>query len=418
MKLGINSNEMQKVNRCLVLKILMENSHMTRHELAAKTGLHKTTITNIINEFLDIGIITSNHNGKSAKRGELLHFCPENMYTVSVSINRKDYRICLYTLNGASVSSSRRKISVREDVHRIYQQLLNDLRELTSDIPPKNIFGICVGMPGPYLRKKHDIALVTGFEQLSLINIPHMLAEALQIPVLSEHDARLAAYAEWKALEKVHGSPVSSLVTLRSIGLGVGAGIVIEGRMVRGQIGIAGEIGHMGVNFNACRTIGASNGIYEYYSGTDSAVRYMQERLFEFPNTILQESSTYADIVQAYRAKDPLAVYAMEKLAWMLGYGLSSLIYLINPDCIILGEDYPDYAPFLDKVKQALKYFVHPFILESLTIRFSSLEDDSILLGGYYMVLEQRFQENTLIDYIRNALEEETVPTDRPSEPS
>lgn len=74
--------------------------------------------------------------------------------------------------------------------------------------------------------------------------------------------------------------------------------------------------------------------------------------------------------------------------------------------------------PFLDKVKQALKYFVHPFILESLTIRFSSLEDDSILLGGYYMVLEQRFQENTLIDYIRNALEEETVPTDRPSEPS
>ncbi len=245
-----------------------------------------------------------------------------------------------------------------------------------------------------------------------------MLAEALQIPVLSEHDARLAAYAEWKALEKVHGSPVSSLVTLRSIGLGVGAGIVIEGRMVRGQIGIAGEIGHMGVNFNACRTIGASNDIYEYYSGTDSAVRYMQERLFEFPNTILQESSTYADIVQAYRGKDPLAVYAMEKLAWMLGYGLSSLIYLINPDCIILGEDYPDYAPFLDKVKQALKYFVHPFILESLTIRFSSLEDDSILLGGYYMVLEQRFQENTLIDYIRNALEEETVPTDRPSEPS
>ena len=101
-------------------------------------------------------------------------------------------------------------------------------------------------MPGPYLRRNHDIALVTGFEQLSLINIPHMLEEALRIPVLSEHDARLAAYAEWKALEKAHDSPISSLATLRSIGLGVGAGIVIEGRMVRGQIGIAGEIGHMG----------------------------------------------------------------------------------------------------------------------------------------------------------------------------
>lgn len=405
MKLGINSNEMQKVNRCLVLKILMENNHMTRHELAAKTGLHKTTITNIINEFLDIGIITSDNDGKAVKRGELLYFQSVNMYAVSVGINRKDYRICLYTLNGTPTECIRKNISVREDVHRIFEQLLDDIRKLTAPIPPKNILGICVGMPGPYLRRNHNIALVTGFEQLSLINIPQMLSEALKIPVLSEHDARLAAYAEWKALEKTHDSPVSSLVTLRSIGLGVGAGIVIEGKMVRGQSGVAGEIGHMGVNFNACRTPGAQNGIYEYYSGTESAIRYVQERLFDFPDTVLHEASTYQDIVKAYREKDPLAVYAMEKLAWMLGYGISSLIYLINPDCIILGEDYPDYEPFLEKVRQALRTLVHPFILESLTVRFSELKEDSILLGGYYLLLEQRFQENTLVDYIKDAIE-------------
>lgn len=405
MKLGINSNEMQKVNRCLVLKILMENNCMTRHELASKTGLHKTTITNIINEFLEIGIITSNNEGKTAKRGELLYFQSLNLYIVSVGINRKDYRICLYTLNGVSDQSVRRNISVHENVHCIYERLLEDIRQMISSIPSKNILGICVGMPGPYLRRKHDIALVTGFEQLSLINIPSMLAETLQIPVLSEHDARLAAYAEWKALEKGHESPVSSLVTLRSIGLGVGAGIVIDGKMVHGQSGIAGEIGHMGVNFNACRTIDAQNGIYEHYSGTESAIRYVQERLFEFPDTLLNEFSTYPEIVQAYQNRDPLAVYAMEKLAWMLGYGISSLIYLINPDCIILGEDYPDHEPFLEKVKQTLKSLVHPFILESLTIRFSGLTDDAILLGGYYMILEQCFQENTLVDHIREAIE-------------
>ena len=151
-----------------------------------------------------------------------------------------------------------------------------------------------------------------------------MLEKALDIPVLSEHDARLAAYAEWKNREKIQSSPITSLVTLRSIGLGVGAGIVIEGKMVRGQIGTAGEIGH--------------------------------------------------------------------------------IIYLINPDCIILDEDYPDYPPFLEKVKQTLKEFVHPYILESISVRFSDSKDDTILLGGYYLVLEQRFQENTLIDYIKEAV--------------
>lgn len=405
MKLGINSNEMQKVNRCLVLKILMENGCTARHELASKTGLHKTTITNIINEFLELGIITSNNDGKTVKRGELLHFQSLNMYIVSIGINRKDYRICLYTLNGTPTTHIRKKISVHENVHHIYEQLLEDIRQMIVSIPLRNILGICVGMPGPYLRRNHDIALVTGFEQLSLINIPGMLADALRIPVLSEHDARLAAYAEWKALDKKQDSPISSLVTLRSIGLGVGAGIVIDGKMIRGQTGIAGEVGHMGINFNACRTTGAQNGIYEHYSGTDSAVRYMQERLFEFPGTILHEYSTYPDIVQAYKKNDPLAVYVMEKLAWMLAYGISSLIYLINPDCIILGEDYPDHEPFLRKLKQVLKSFVHPFILEGLTIRFSDLRDDTILLGGYHLVLEQRFQENTLVDYIKEAIE-------------
>lgn len=405
MKLGINSNEMQKANRCLVLKILMENGSLTRQKLALKTGLHKATITNIINEFLEIGIITSDSNGKTMKRGELLRFHSSNMYTLSVSINRKDYRICLYTLDGTAVTRTKKKISVHDNVYIIYEQLLNDIKALLAPIPKKNILGLCVGMPGPYIRKEHDIALVTGFKQLSSINIPRMLEKALDIPVLSEHDARLAAYAEWKAMEKTQTNSITCLVTLRSIGLGVGAGIVIGGKMVRGQIGIAGEIGHMGINFNACRTPGASHGIYEYYSGTESAVRYMLERLFEFPDTILNESSTYQDIVSAYIKKDALAVYAMEKLAWMLSYGISSLIYLVNPDCIILGEDYPNYPPFLEKVRQSLKEFVHPYILESLTVRFSDSEDDAILLGGYYLVLDQRFQENTLVDCIKEAMD-------------
>ena len=404
MKLGINSNEMQKANRCLVLKILMENGSITRQKLSLKTGLLKATITNIINEFLEIGIITSNSNGSNVKRGELLRFQASNMYTLSVGINRKDYRICLYTLDGAARTQFKKKISVHDNVYLIYEQLLNDIKALLSPIPKKNILGICVGMPGPYIRKEHDIALVTGFKQLSSINIPRMLEKALGIPVLSEHDARLAAYAEWKNREKIQSSPITSLVTLRSIGLGVGAGIVIEGKMVRGQIGTAGEIGHMGINFNACRASGNNCGIYEYYSGTESAVRYMLERLFEFPESSLNEFSTYQDIVTAYKEREPLATYAMEKLAWMLGYGIANIIYLINPDCIILDEDYPDYPPFLEKVKQTLKEFVHPYILESISVRFSDSKDDTILLGGYYLVLEQRFQENTLIDYIKEAV--------------
>lgn len=76
-----------------------------------------------------------------------------------------------------------------------------------------------------------------------------------------------------------------------------------------------------------------------------------------------------------------MATYAVEKMAWMLGYGIANIIYIINPDCIILGQDYPDDPSFLKKVQSAVSDFVHPYILESVSIRSSSLVGDSIFAG-------------------------------------
>lgn len=402
MQQGINSTEMQKSNRNLVLKLLMERGSMTRTEIARQTGLQKATITNIVNEFLELGVLHSNQENGAVRRGELLRFRADIGHILSIDVNRKDYRICLYTLDGSKVTGLRKPLSVH-DVYQLKENLLADVKAVLSGYLPGNILGICVGLPGPYIRRERSITMVPGFEQLSSVDIPEMLEKELHIPVISEHDARLSAYAEWKQHESAHRSSITSLATLHSIGIGVGCGIIVNGKMIRGQSGVAGEIGHMGINFNAGHGADPSSGRYEYYAGTESAVRYMLEQLYAYPNSCLSEQSTYADIVEAYRAGDPLAAYAMEKLAWMLGYGISNLVYLINPDQVILGEDYPVYAPFLDTVWKAIHARVHPFILEEFTLRFSDLKD-SILLGGYYLVLEQSFRKNNLIDYIRSSL--------------
>lgn len=142
---------MQRANRCLVLKILMENGSMTRQKLSLKTGLHKATITNIINEFLEIGILSSDNGDKTGKRGELLRFQSSDIYTLSVSINRKDYRICLYTLDGNAAARIRKQFSLHENMQKVCERLLSDVQELLAPIPKKNVIGICVGLPGPYI---------------------------------------------------------------------------------------------------------------------------------------------------------------------------------------------------------------------------------------------------------------------------
>ena len=271
------------------------------------------------------------------------------------------------------------------------------------------MIGISLGMPGPYIRtnmdKGQELIIVSDFEQLSNVNVHKELEKALELPVMSEHDEKLSAYAEWRNAEEAKMGKNTSLIALGSVGIGIGAGIIINGKIVEGQLGIAGEIGHMGINYNGKRVKNQYQSTFEYCAGTESAVRYMHERLYEFPDSILTEDSKYHDIVNAYKKEDPLAIYAMEKMAWMLGYGISNIIYIINPDCIILEADYPDLEPFLDKVQQSVKQFVHPFILENVSIRFSRLSEDSILLGGYYFVLDKLFKKNLFLDLIRQAID-------------
>ena len=70
MKHGVNSSEMQKTNRTLVFKALLENNGITRTELASEMGLQKATITNIVNSFNEIGIVSGDGESVTGRRGE------------------------------------------------------------------------------------------------------------------------------------------------------------------------------------------------------------------------------------------------------------------------------------------------------------------------------------------------------------
>ncbi len=402
---GMNSNEMQKANRSLVLKILLENGSMTRTELSGRVGLQKATITNIINEFIELGIIGVIGDAASGRRGEQIGLQMDGIFILSMSVNRKEYQIRLWSSAGETVEQIKTRFDSRQDIHAMLNELKDNVLKLFEKYGKENIIGISLGLPGPYIRRENDdsveLNIVSQFEQLSFVNIHKELERALDIVVLSEHDAKLSAYAEWKRAEKLEGNSNASLLTFTSIGMGIGAGIIIDGKIVEGQLGVAGEIGHMGINYNGRVVDGQYDSSFEYCAGTESCIRYVYERLYEFPESVLSEKSTYHDIINAYQKGDALATYAVEKMAWMLGYGITNLIYILNPSTIIIGQEYPDYAPFLEKVQQTVAQFVHPSILEGLTIQCSKIKSDTVLLGGYYLILDQLIKNNQLLTHLK-----------------
>lgn len=407
MKRGMNSSEMQRKNRMLVFKTLLDNGSMTRTELAAGIGLQKATITNIINEFLEMGIVAIDGDAASGRRGENICLKLDDIYTMSIGITRKDYQIGVFALGGKQIRHIRYSFDSSEDIHVIIRRLKMSALEAAREFGLDKFIGISLAVPGLYIRRKTDeneVFQVSEFEQLSQVNIRAELEETLGAPVMIKHDAKLAAYAEWQNAEEVREDEHASLIVIRSRGFGIGAGIVINGKIVEGQLGIAGEIGHIGINYNKRKYDSKFSGTFEYCAGTESVLMYIRQRLYEFPESCLNEDSNYQDVIYAYEKKDPLAVWAVEKMAWMLGYGIANIVYVINPDCIILGPDYPDMECFIEKVKDAVRCFVPEYVVNSASIRYSTLSEDSFLLGGYYYVLEQLYKENTIMEKIRRAM--------------
>lgn len=403
MRRGMNSMEMQKNNRILVFKTLQEKGMMTRAELAVELNLQKATITNIINEFFEMGIVEVNGETAAGRRGEKLNLKLDDIYTMSIGITRKDYQLAIFDLSGNMIKHSCCNFQKENGFREIVENLKADAVKMANEYGNNRILGICLAVPGLFINrpeKNEEIFMVSEFEELSQINVKAELEKALGRKVMIKHDAKLSAYAEWRCAEEIKGQERGSLVVVRSRGFGIGTGCVVNGNIMNGHLGLAGEGGYMGINYNQAR---GNKGTFEYCAGSESAARYVKERLFEFPDTILNEKSTYLDVFDAYRKGDALATWAVHKVAWMLGYGIANIIYLINPDCIIIGPDYPDTKDFVNKIREAIRNFVPAFVEENASIRYSKINQESFLLGGFYYTFDNLCRRDNIFDLIRSA---------------
>ena len=385
---GMNSAEMQKNNRTLVFKLLQERGMITRAEIAVELNLQKATITNIINEFFDMGIVEGDGDGAVGRRGEKLRLKVDNIYTMSIGITRKDFQFGIFDLRGQQLKHCRYQFKKEESFREVLDKMKEEAISLVEEYGDNRILGVCLAVPGLFINRPErgeEIFMVSEFEELSNIDVHTELEEALGRKILIKHDAKLSAYAEWHCAEEIKGIDRGSLAIVRSRGYGIGCGFVVNGNIVNGHLGLAGEAGYMGINFNRHKKGEEGRGTLEYSAGVESVVRYMKERLYEFPESPLNENSNYMDVFEAYKHGDELADWAVSKVAWMLGYGIANIIYIIN------------------KIRSAVRNFVPEFVERNATIRYSKINEDSFMLGGYYYTLETLCKRGNIFELIRTA---------------
>ncbi|MBL8124924.1 MAG: ROK family protein [Pyrinomonadaceae bacterium] len=299
-------------------------------------------------------------------------------------------------LRMAAVSRSgdlaiRRKVctptsKTREDILAAIEETARSIRSELGDLGELAAFGAAV--PAIVNSKQGIVLRSPNLPELNGLEFSSYFSDRLKMPVVLENDANSAAVGEfWKGASR--GVQSSVCVTL---GTGVGGGIIIDGKLLRGIDGTAGEIGHIAVEPEGHPCGCGSKGCVEQYSSAIAIKRITAELLPRFPASVLSGISdiTPFKVYEAGKSGDELAIEIFRIFGTYLGIALGGLVNVLNPETIVIGGGVAaGWDLFVDHVRDEIfrRAFKHP--AERVRLVRSELGDDAGIIGAAFLGSER-----------------------------
>ncbi len=385
---GINQERIQKMNRTLILHLLRKEGVCARAHLAKLSSLKQATVTNIINDFLEWGLVKEVGfiAGDKGRRSIGISINNDDHGILGIRLARKNYIMGIFDLSGNLIESRADKIDAHIPPRKIFDTMLKEARELVGQAGKRKIIAIGVAIPGPYNIKRGRIELMTGFPGWGDIAIQEELEHKFQVPVFVEHDANAGALAQyWHNVENIGNSP-GEIVVYIAAGQGIGAGIICDGELLKGSMGIAGEIGHTSIHFKGPKCSCGNYGCLENYC---SSIAFTKEI-----NRILggDHEYTFTEAVSMVQAGNPIVKEIFLTSCDSLAVGVVNMINSFDPSVIIIGDEMSHVLPeeMLQRIKDEVRRKVLPEIYENLKITMSGIKD-SMLHGAAIAAIMDAF---------------------------
>jgi len=279
-----------------------------------------------------------------------------------------------------------------DEVVKEIASLINNLL-VKNDLKEKNLEGIGIGFPG-HIRYREGITIISsnlkGFRNYPL---KENLQKNFSIPILTDNDANAQAFAEFKyGAGRGYNSEI--FVTISS---GVGAGIIIDGKIYHGITGTAGEFGHMIVNPNGTIRCGCGNYgcLWTYVSGI-ALGRIFKKHLLNGETTLLPvNSSTPSSKINGKLLKkgleigDALTIKIINESARYMGIGLYNLFQIFNPPVIIIGGGLINLGNYyIDSIKFHFYNLAKDMLFDGIEIKKSQLMEDAGIIGAASLLME------------------------------
>lgn len=396
-KRGTNLEDVQEINRSLVLRLIRRFKVCSRATIAKETGLQQATISNIVNDLIGWGFVkeTGIIEGEKGRRSIGVTLNIEKYKVIGLRLTRNYYIIGLFDLFGNPYDIRNVPINILNGSKIALESIVKSISKITKERTEDKIIGLGIAIPGPFLRSEGRIGLMSEFPGWENINLEEEIKSLSSLPVYMEHDANAGALAEW--LARPNHKIVGTMVYIAA-GQGIGAGIIIDGKLFRGSLGIAGEIGHMSINYNGLNCECGLKGCLEQYCSTIAIVKQAKSNLKDYPESILNKGCSLEAIIDAVNKNDKYAQEIFEKVAWYLSIGIANVVNCFNPDVIVIGDELIKFGPrLLDYLNNTVKKFILPAIYKELTIELSTFQKDPALIGASDLAIDNILHTPSII---------------------
>lgn len=392
-----NSMLTKKINRSLILQHIRREGTLSRADLVQCTGLTSGTVSNLTRELLKEGLIrtTGRADSTGGRPQTLLEINSHAFYALGTNIGATRTISVVTDLDGHKLAEASAAMGTEANTGRQLDAVVQSIEDAiaASKVDRAKIIGAGIGVPG-LLDSARGISLFSpnlGWRQLPIKDI---LEQRVRLPVTIDNAVRAAALAEkwWGA-----GRGEAHLVALFA-GTGIGAGVVIDGKVYRGAGEAAGEIGHVRVAEDGDICSCGARGCLEAMASGPAIARQAKTRLASGEKSILPDMLgdlsrlSGLDVYRAAKAGDGLSLGVLEEAGRYIGIGMAMLINLFDPGVLVFNGGVSHSWDLIGPaVLDAVESRTMRGAAKSVRIVRSELGADVGPLGGAALVIQELF---------------------------
>ena len=366
------SETARDINSRIMLNLVRKHQPLSRADLMRRSGLQRSTVSVITEQLISERWLREGEVGQTlrGRRPTFLHLNENRAGIFGINIQPGTTDIALANLSGRFLTQESMPTPASSD--QFVKQVSQRIRELRKEHPQMAYEGIGVSLPGrvDLSTQKFVFAPNLGWREMDL---KIQLEQVTGLSVDLENAANACALSEFWFGK--HAEGVRNLIVV-TVSEGIGVGMILNGQLVRGTSGMAGEFGHVSINEDGPKCSCGNRGCWEVYASNSAAVRHYHEATAPERNGQANSwkqpvAKSFDHVLQLAGQGDRSAAAALDNMAHYLGAGITMLIAGLAPDLIVVVGD---VARAWDRVG--------PIITDVVNERASTRAETKIMAGG------------------------------------